>query len=87
MFRSIQLVLEKSNNKVAFYITGAYPEWVKYQNYLAPLFMNHRIFIRGPFTFPTGEYEESGRVIESELDKLRETAEFIPPDYEKLLMK
>lgn len=87
LYRSIKLVMAKTNHKVSFYITGAYPEWGAYQSYLAPLFMEHRIYLRGPFELPIQEYQEASRVLENELIQLRKTAEFIPPDYSKLLTK
>jgi hypothetical protein len=87
LFRSIQLVRGKSKHKMTYCITGAYPDWGAYENFLAPLLMKHKIVISRPFDFPTETYEESLEVLERELESLRHSAEFTPPDYEKILMK
>jgi hypothetical protein len=87
LFRSIQMVMEKTQHKILFYITGAYPNWDAYQNYLAPLFMKHKVLIRGPFDMPGDDFVIAGKVVEKELGELRKTAGFMPPDYSKLLMK
>ena len=87
LFRSVKLVKENSIHKILFFITGAYPDWDAYKNYLAPLFMEHRVFIRGPFEVPTKSYEEANQILEQELGDLRSAADFVLPDYSKLLMK
>jgi hypothetical protein len=87
LFRSIKIVLSKTDYKVSYFITGAYPNWDAYQNYFAPLFMEHKILLRGPFSMETREYAAASAVVENELGELRKAAAFTPPDYSKLLMK
>ena len=87
IFKSIALVREKSKEKISFCFTGAYPDWAAFDSYIAPLLIPHKILISKPFSLPGDGYEEAKCVVEEELDKLRKSADFTPPDYEKILLK
>jgi hypothetical protein len=87
LYRSVKLVRKNSPHNILFFITGAYPDWDAYNNYLAPLFMEHRVLIQGPFEVPLNSYSLANQVIEQALGELRESAQFVLPDYSQLLMK
>jgi hypothetical protein len=87
LYRSINFVQSKINREVPCYLTGAYPNWTAYRNYLAPLLAQHYIVIRGPFTMKLGDYESSKVEIEAKISELRKAANFVPPDYDRILNK
>jgi len=87
LYRSIDLVQSKIKREVPCYLTGAYPNWSAYRNYLAPLLAEHYIVIRGPFKITLGDYELAKEEVEANIAELRKTAEFTPPDYQRILNK
>ena len=87
LFRSIEMVRAKTRNDVSFFITGAYPSWEAYRNYQAPLLTSHNIIIQGPFSLPGGNYDNACDNLSTKLEELRKAANFIPPDYSKILLK
>jgi hypothetical protein len=87
LYRSILMVLAKSKGEVPIYFAGAYPDWGAFQSYYAPLFTVHKLQINGPFYLPVHNYEVAVEKVETELNDLRAAANFVPPDYDKLLLK
>jgi hypothetical protein len=87
LYRSINLVQAASKTEVPFYFAGAYPDWHAYRQYYAPLMSKHKIAFRGPFALPVGDYCTAHTVVKNELNALRAEADFIPPDYDRILTK
>ena len=70
-----------------FYFVGAYPKLRAHYHYFAPLLIQHNVVARGPFTLPPGDYEQAYEVVGSYLQRLRQAAQFTPPDYSRILHK
>ncbi len=87
LYRSVKMVLAKSQGEVPIYFAGAYPDWGAFQSYYAPLFTQHKLQIHGPFYLPPNDYSAAVEKVEFELAALRAAANFVPPDYDKLLLK
>jgi hypothetical protein len=87
LYRSIDLVQDKCSREFPIFLAGAYPSWNAYSNYLAPLLNEHLLVLRGPFYLPRNDYQDAYQLVESEIEALREEADFVPPDYERILNK
>ena len=87
LFRSIDLLQSKIKREIPCFLTGAYPNWSAYRNYIAPLLAQHHVVIRGPFTINLGNYKSAKVEIEENITELRKAANFVPPDYERILNK
>lgn len=87
LYRSVDLVQQKCGRRFPVYLLGAYPSWDAYSNYLAPLFNEHLIVMRGPFYLPQKDYQSAYDLMSKEIDKLREEGNFAPPDYNRILKK
>ena len=87
LYRSISLVQSRSTMQIPIYLVGAYPDWNAYRNYFAPLLSRHDIVARGPFSLSIGNYDAARSVLETELNQLRQSARFTPPDYDRILTK
>lgn len=87
LYRSIDLLSSKSEEPIPIYLLGAYPSWRAFSSYYAPLMTQHMIDMRGPFNLPKKDYQAALGVMTDELTKLREMANFSPPDYDQILNK
>jgi hypothetical protein len=87
LHRSVKLAHAKSKREVSYYLVGAYPDWHAQRQYYAPLLSKHTIVMRGPIAMPIKDYEESRAIMESEIRKLRQQADFTTPDYNRILTK
>jgi hypothetical protein len=87
LYRSINLVQTNCAQDIPFYFVGAYPSWHAYRQYFAPLLIKHKIAVRGPFSLPIKDYARAKSVVEDELHALREKADFVPPEYDRILKK
>jgi hypothetical protein len=87
LHRSVKMAQAKSKHEVSFYLVGAYPDWSIKRQYYAPLISKHAIVMRGPIELPIKDYDRSRETMELEIGRLRQQADFTPPDYERILTK
>ena len=87
VYRSMEIVQEKSGQLLPFYFVGAYPRLSAHYHYFAPLLSKHTIVVRGPFNLPIGDYEQAYAEVATYLGQLRQAAQFTPPDYSRISRK
>jgi hypothetical protein len=87
LYRSIRLALSKTENDIKYFLSGAYPNWKAYSNYYAPLLSRHNIVMKGPFSIPINDYQAAKSLLKMKLQELRDSANYEPPDYDRLLTK
>lgn len=87
LYRSVELVQAKCDRRFPVYLIGAYPSWKAYSHYYAPLLTEHNIAMRGPFDLPRKDYQGAFALMRSEMMKLRQDGNFVPPEYDRILKK
>jgi hypothetical protein len=84
IYRTMNIVQNRQEEPLAFYIVSAYPSLHAYHNYLAPLLSNHTFVAHGPFSLPKNNYEEALQIITDQTNALRASANFSMPDYSRI---
>ncbi|MEM1328218.1 MAG: hypothetical protein AAGI23_19840 [Bacteroidota bacterium] len=89
--KNLYLLLEELRAKLPkdlpFFYVSAYPRLKKRWHYRVPMFVRHDFLARGSFDLPHDNYEAANSLMKTEVDQLRETAEFETPDYELIKNK
>lgn len=87
VYRSMVMVQDKLGQQLPFYLVGAYPRLEAHYSYVAPLLSRHTIVVQGPFYLPLADYEQAIGVVSTYLQKLRQAAGFVAPDYSRITRK
>ena len=87
LHRSLDLLQSRRDRPLPYFFIGAYPKLYAYRHYLAPLLVRHTFVAQGPFTVPLASYDRALEAVSERIHQLRQAADFVPPDYNRIKHK
>ncbi|NET53047.1 MAG: hypothetical protein F6K09_31585, partial [Merismopedia sp. SIO2A8] len=86
-YRTLDLVQRKVKDPIPCYLMSTYPRLKAEYNYWAPLLSPHTLVMQEHFYLPHKDYESACTLIADRLQCLRQSANFTPPNYDRISRK